>query len=799
MKWAGGYGGLQVWKEDEEKMESKSSAKVRKVAFIGNYLPRKCGIATFTTDIVEAISQEYSNIETLVLAMNDTKEGYDYPDRVRFQLDQQDLVSYQSAADFINLNNVDIVCLQHEYGIYGGEAGVHILTLLRQLEVPVVTTLHTVLRNPDPMQLHVMKEIVQLSDRLVVMSQRGVEYLQEVYDVPVEKIDLIPHGIPDVPFVDTNFYKDKFGVEGRPVLLTFGLLSPNKGIEYVIRALPEIKKVYPNIAYLCIGATHPHVIREEGESYRESLVQMTKDLNVEENVIFLDRFVSNSELTELIGAADIYITPYLNRDQITSGTLAYTLGAGKMIISTPYWYAEELLAEGRGVIVPFRDALSISKEVVNLLSNDTEQHALRKHAYEFGRSMIWPEVARRYIHTFERVRRERTLHPRYVFLSEDPHVFPDGLPAIKLDHLLRMTDNTGMFQHASFHLPNYQEGYCTDDNARALITTMLIEQLGGDLFVNAEALAARYLSFLWYALNDRGRFRNFLSFDRRWLEEQGSEDSHGRALWGLGTVIGRSNDDGLRNLAGRLFDKALPAVYDYEHIRSSAYTLIGIYEYLRRFPGDRAVMRAGVFLSTRLMEKYHQHAGRDWEWFENEVTYSNASLPQALLLTSQWTNRDDMKDAGLRTLRWLADLQTTKKGNFSFIGNDGFYTRGGARAYFDQQPIEAGIMVSACLEAFRQTGDRQWYLDARRAFDWFLGKNDIGLPLYNEETGGCRDGMAPDRLNPNQGAESLLAYLQSVLEMHLMERSLAGQIKRPERVAALKQRSYSKNYWEKLE
>lgn len=779
-------------------MEPKISAKVRKVAFIGNYLPRKCGIATFTTDIVEAVSKEYPDLETLVLAMNDTKEGYDYPDRVRIQLDQQDLVSYQAAADFINLNNVDIVCLQHEYGIYGGEAGVHILTLLRQLEVPVVTTLHTVLKNPDPMQLQVMKEIVQLSDRLVVMSQRGVEYLQEVYQVPSKKIDLIPHGIPDVPFVDPNFYKDKFGVEGRPVLLTFGLLSPNKGIVNVIQALPEIKKKYPDVAYLCVGSTHPHVIREEGERYRESLMQMTKDLGLEENVIFIDRFVTSNELNELIGASDIYITPYLNRDQITSGTLAYTVGAGKVVISTPYWYAEELLADGRGVIIPFRDPAAIAKEVVNLISNETERHQIRKRAYLYGRSMIWPEVARRYMHTFERVRRERTLHPRYVFLSEDMQVFPDGFPPIKLDHLLRMTDNTGLFQHASFHLPNYQEGYCTDDNARALIATMLIEQLGGDLYENAEALAARYLSFLWYALNDQGHFRNFLSFDRRWLEERGSEDSHGRALWGLGTVIGRSNDDGLRNLAGMLFDKGLPAIYDYEHLRSSSYTLIGIYEYLRRFPGDRAVMRAGGFLSERLMEGYKQFSGPDWVWFENELTYSNASLPHALLLTSQWSKRDDMKEAGLRTLRWLMDLQTTKKGNFSFIGNDGFYPRGGTRAYFEQQPIEAGVTVSACLDAFRLTGDRQWYLDARRAFDWFLGKNDIGLPLYNEETGGCRDGMAPDRLNPNQGAESLLAYLQSALEMHLMERSLASQAKHPERMVVLKQRSsYTKSYSDK--
>jgi glycosyltransferase involved in cell wall biosynthesis len=771
-------------------METDHHANMRKIAFIGNYLPRKCGIATFTTDIVGALTREYEGLETVVLAMNDTKEGYDYPDRVRFQLDQHDLVSYQAAADFINLNDVDLVCLQHEYGIFGGDAGDNVLTLLRQLEVPVVTTLHTILKEPTPVQLQVMKELVQLSDRLIVMSERGVDYLKQVYDVPVEKIDLIPHGIPDVPFVDPNFFKDKFNVEGRPILLTFGLLSPNKGIENVIQALPMVNEQFPDVVYICAGSTHPHVILEEGENYRESLQQMAKDLGVEENIQFIDRFVSSTELNELIGAADIYITPYLNRDQITSGTLAYTVGAGKPVISTPYWYAEELLADDRGILVPFRDPEAIAKEVVNLLENDSERHALRKRAYMYGRTMIWPEVARRYMRSFERVREERSIHPHFVRLSKTPNVFVDGLPQIKLDHLLRMTDNTGMFQHANFHLPNYQEGYCTDDNARALIVTMLIEQLGGDLFNNAEALASRYLSFLWYALNETGRFRNFLSFDRRWLEEQGSEDSHGRALLGLGTVIGRSDDDGLRSLAGKLFDRSLADIYDYQYLRSSSYTLIGIHEYLRRFPGDRAVMRAGESLSDRLLDYFTQNADNEWVWFEDELTYSNASLPHALLLTSQWRKREDMRAVGLRTLRWLVDLQTTDQGIFSFIGNDGFYVRRGTRAYFDQQPIEAGTTVSACLEAFRMTGDRQWYLDARRAFEWFLGKNAIGLPLYNDETGGCRDGLSPDRVNANQGAESLLAYLQSLLELQLMERSVTHEVKRPERVAVMKQRSY---------
>lgn len=753
-------------------MEGNTGAKVRKIAFIGNYLPRQCGIATFTTDLVQAVDHEFASVESVVLAMNDIPEGYGYSEKVRFQLDQQDLVSYQSAADFINLNNFDMVCLQHEYGIFGGEAGAHILTLLRQLEVPVVTTLHTVLRDPDPIKLKVMKDLVNLSDRMVVMSERGLEYLENVYQVPREKIDLIPHGIHDVPFVDPNFYKDKFNVEGRPVLLTFGLLSANKGIEYVIRALPAIKEKYPNIAYLSVGATHPHVLRHEGEKYRDTLKKLIKELDLEENVIFYDRFVSLDELVEFIGAADIYITPYLNRDQITSGTLAYTVGAGKAVISTPYWHAEELLADGRGILIPFRNERAIADQVIHLLDNEAERHAIRKRAYMMGRSMVWSVAAQRYMQTFEQAIHDRIIHPRYALLSGAAKPRGNQLPDIQLDHLLRMTDSVGIFQHANHHLPNYAEGYTTDDNARALMTALFLSDLGVESMVDAEELAARYLAFLEFAFNPQtGRFRNFMSFDRRWLEEIGSEDSHGRALWALGAVLGRSTSEGLRSVSGKLFEQALPAACEFNHPRPMAYTLIGISEYLRRFPGDRAVIRMGELLSDHLLQLYRSNARNGWLWYEDNLTYSNALLPMAMLATGRWRSNKELFEIGLSSLKWLVDLQTSRKGHFSFIGNNGFYSRGGPRSIFDQQPIEAGTTVSACLEAYKITADREWYAKARRAFDWFLGKNDIGLPLYNEETGGCRDGMHPDRLNQNQGSESLLAYLSSLLELYLADQT----------------------------
>jgi len=639
--------------------------------------------------------------------------------------------------------------------------------------MPIVTTLHTLLRNPNPKERKVTEELAHLSERLVVMSERSSEFLQELYRVPAEKIDIIPHGIPDVPFVDPNFYKDQFAVEGQIVLLTFGLLSASKGIENVIAALPAILAQHPNVVYIVLGATHPHVRRHEGETYRVGLQRLAQEKGVTGNVIFHNRFVSLEELIVFIGAADIYITPYLNPEQIASGTLAYTVGAGKAVVSTPYWYAEELLAEGRGTLVPFRDPAALAEGVIALLDNEAERHATRKRAYQLGREMIWPKVAWRYIESFERARAERRHSPHPAFAIKPLDESPSELPLLKLDHLQLMTDDTGLLQHAIFAVPNYQEGYTTDDNARALIVTMLLEELGGSAAKETWELAARYLAFLGYAFNPlTGRFRNFLEYSRQWLEDSGSDDSHGRALWALGTVLGRSNDPALRGPADRLFEPALPAILDTTSPRAWAYTLIGIHEYLRRFAGDRTVSQTRELLAERLMGLYRATRSADWVWFEPILSYANASLPHALLMCGQWIPNPAMMEAGLETLTWLTDLQRSRAGHFIPIGSECFYPRGGERARFDQQPIEAQAMVSACLEAYRATGDQRWREEARRAFDWFLGYNDLGLPLYDPTTGGCRDGLHPDRTNENQGAESTLAFLYALLELHLNENIL---------------------------
>ncbi|MDX9971875.1 MAG: glycosyltransferase family 4 protein [FCB group bacterium] len=742
---------------------------IRRIAAVGGYLPRQCGISTFTTDLCESIATQYPDTRVIALPVNDRQNGYSYPERVRFELVQREIASYRRAADFLNINDVDTVSLQHEFGIFGGPAGSHVLALLNELRTPIVTTLHTVLQNPDPEQRRVMAELIQLSDRLVVMSSHGADFLRTIYDVPESKIDLIPHGIPDVPFVDPNYNKDKFGVEGKTVLLTFGLLSPNKGIENVINALPAIVERHPDVVYIVLGATHPHLRRDQGETYRLSLEQMARDNGVGDHVIFHNRFVSIEELIEFLGVANIYVTPYYNMDQIVSGTLAYALGAGKAIISTPYWYAQELLADGRGILVPPGDTAAIADNVIALLEDETELNAMRKRAYVYGRDMIWSQVAQRYMESFERARTDRCHKPRGDFVLSTLERRPGELPPLNLDHLRRMTDDTGMLQHATFSVPNYDEGYTTDDNARALILSVLLEEVGDPTAAEARQLGCRYLAFLNHAFNPQtDRFRNFFSYSRTWLEETGSEDSHGRALWALGTTAGRSNDPGLRGLAGRLFDEALPVAVDFESPRAWAFSLMGIMDFMRRFYGHREAQLARTTLAERLLEAFRSNGREDWPWCENRLSYCNAKLPHALMLCGHWLERSDMVDTGLQALEWLMNVQR-EDGHFVPIGCHGWYNCDAEKARFDQQPVEAHASVSACLEAYRITGQDRWLKEARRTFEWFLGRNDLRAPLYNPMTGGCHDGLAPDRVNQNEGAESTLSFLLSLMEMRLSE------------------------------
>ena len=737
------------------------------VAVIGNYLPRQCGIATFTTDLVEALSAEAPDIKCWAVAMNDTPEGYAYPEKVRFEINQNKLTDYSVASEFLNINQTDIVCVQHEYGIFGGPAGSHILKLLGELRMPVVTTLHTVLNDPPPEYLEVMRTLADLSDRLIVMSHKASAFLEDTYGVPEEKIAFIHHGIPDTPFMDPNYYKDQFGVEGKKVLLTFGLLSPNKGIETMLQALPAVINKHPDVTYIILGATHPHVLQAHGDEYRISLQQLAHKLNISDHVMFQNRFVELKELCEFLGTADIYVTPYLEEAQITSGTLAYAMGTGKAVVSTPYWYAAEMLDKGRGRIVPFKNPDALAEQIINLLDNDTDRHMIRKKAYTFSRAAIWKEVARKYLEVFSAVRLKRARHPRprHTYVENIKSITNFELPELKLDHLKTLTDDTGILQHATHTIPDRIHGYCTDDNARALMVAAIGRKYlltDGKFF---DSLGNLYLSFLLYAFNDEtGRFRNFMSYSRQWMEEVGSEDAHGRALWGLGKAVAVLDNPGQLAMATTLFSLALKAAEHFNSPRAIAFALVGIHAYLYKFSGDSEVRRIRETLADRLFNQFKNNATKSWPWLESTLNYANGKLPHALLLSGQWMQRSDMIDMGLRSLEWLLTLQT-EKGHFVPIGNKGWYEKDGPKARFDQQPVEANAMIEACVEAFNITRNKIWIDSAVMCFNWFLGHNDLNMPLYDAKTGGCRDALMADGINQNEGAESTLAWLLSLMTL----------------------------------
>ena len=740
---------------------------IKSVAVIGNYLPRQCGIATFTMDLVEGLSAEAPDINCWTVAMNDRPEGYHYPEKVRFEINQNKLSDYSTASQFINISQTDIVCVQHEYGLFGGPAGSHLLKLLADLRMPVVTTLHTVLKDPAPEYRHVMCKLSELSDKMVVMSRKASEFLKDIYAVPEDKIAFIHHGIHDTPFIDPSFDKDKFGVEGKKVLLTFGLLSANKGIENVLRALPAVIQKHPDVVYIILGATHPHVLKADGDAYRIMLQQLVRKLDIGEQVIFQNRFVELKELCEFLGIADIYLTPYPDEAQITSGTLAYAMGTGKAVISTPYWYATEMLDEDRGRIVPFHNPDAMAAQIIDLLGNDVERHAMRKKAYLFSRDAVWNEVSRKYLQLFSDVRQIRTRNPRprHSYVENIKAITKFELPEIKLDHLKAFTDDTGILQHANYTIPDRVHGYCTDDNARALLAAAMGQRYLPTNGWGLDALSGHYLGFLLYAYNEKnGRFRNFMTYSRQWLEEIGSEDAHGRALWCLGKAVAFLANPGHLAMSTTLFNQALPAAERFHSPRAIAFGLVGMHAYLDKFSGDSEVRRIRRVLANRLFDQFKSQATDDWPWLEKALNYANGKLPHALLLSGQGMQRRDMIDMGLKALKWLLVVQTEDK-HFVPIGSNGWYAQGGPRARFDQQPVEANAMVEACVEAYNLTRDHAWFENAAMCFNWFLGQNDLNMPLYDAKTGGCRDGLMADGINQNQGAESSLAWLLSLMTL----------------------------------
>jgi glycosyltransferase involved in cell wall biosynthesis len=703
------------------------------------------------------------------VAMTDHGQAYDYPASVAFQVRDDAIEDYVRAADFLNAGRFDIACLQHEFGIFGGEAGANILELLSRLTMPIVTTLHTVLAKPTAVQRAVMERIVEGSSKIIVMANKARELLRSVYRVPDEKIEVIAHGIPDFPFVEPDVAKAKLGFSGRSVILTFGLLSPSKGIEVMIDAMPSILKRSPDAVYVVLGATHPNLVRDQGEAYRESLMARVLELGIENNVVFLDQFVDQPTLLEFISMCDVYVTPYLNEAQMTSGTLAYSFGLGKPVVSTPYWHARELLFDGRGVLVPFGDAAGIGNEIAQLLTDDPRRQAMRERAYAASRSMTWERTAERYLTAFENARHGHWL--KVIARSKPDLVAPNGpaVPAMQTGHFLSMCDDTGLFQHAVHSVPDRSHGYCVDDNARALLLACALNEPGEQPL--ADVLTARFAAFVQHAWNpDTGRFRNFMGFNRTWLEDKGSEDSHGRTLWALGECALKDASPSRRRWAAALFAQALPTVKAFHSPRASAFTLLGLDAYCAVDPNDRHAREIRRALADRLMLSLASVETPDWKWFEEGLAYDNARLPQALMVTGMATQTPGYVDAGLRCLRWLMTQQTASTGYFRPVGSASFGELRKPPRAFDQQPVEATATIAACLTAWRADGDAEWKSIAANVFAWFLGSNDLSVALVDVATGSCRDGLHPDRANENRGGESVVCYLLGLAEIRQLAR-----------------------------
>jgi glycosyltransferase involved in cell wall biosynthesis len=752
--------------------------QLQSVVFIGNHLPRRCGIATFTHDLHRAVSTERPDLETCVLAMTDPGRIYDYPSAVRFKIRDDVVSDYVNAAEFLNNAGFDVACLQHEYGIFGGEAGSHLLQLLSRLEMPIVTTLHTVLSHPTPVQCDVMGQIIDVSTKIIVMAEKGLEMLRSVHDVPARKIEVIAHGIPDFPFLESHHAKTKFGFSGKTIILTFGLLSPDKGIETMLDALPGIIKSCPNAVYVILGATHPNLVRDHGESHRQSLLGRVRELDIEGHVVFIDQFVDQATLLDFISMCDVYVTPYLNEARMTSGTLAYSFGLGKAVVSTPYWHASELLADGRGILVPFADAEALSAEISGLLTNDVRRYAMRKCAYAASRSMTWPQTAKRYLATFETAReraRPRTLLPVEPITSWSG---VRAIPELRIGHFLSLCDSTGMLQHAVHSVPDRAHGYCVDDNARALLFSIALARSGEARL--SETLTTRFAAFVQHAWNpDTRRFRNFMSYDRRWLEETGSEDSHGRTLWAVGECARNDTDPSRRRWAAALFKTALPAVEEFLSPRGWAFSLLGLDAYCTVVPADVFANNLRGRLADRLVSMLSAESTKDWVWFEDMLAYDNARLPQALIQTGLRTSTPTYIGAGLRSLGWLKSLQTAPSGCFRPVGTKSFGRPKQDPEAFDQQPVEAAATISACLAAWRADDGPEWPVAAMRAFAWYLGENDLQTTLIDADTGSCSDGLHPDRLNDNKGAESALSYLLGLVEIREFKRAAAVDRRKP--------------------
>jgi glycosyltransferase involved in cell wall biosynthesis len=729
-----------------------------KNVYIGTYPPRECGIGTFTQNLFNAMTGADENSEkneSFVVAMNDFEQGYAYPDEVKLTIRQESQKDYLSAVKYINHSGADCCILEHEFGIYGGQNGVYILPLLHRLEIPVIVTLHTIIKTPSYNEKSILQEICKMANRVVVMSQKAIDFLIDIYDVQKDKIAYIEHGVPDLQF-SQNETKKEFKLEKKKLLLTFGFISRNKGIEVAIKAMPKVVEQHPDILYMVVGKTHPNVLRHSGDEYRIYLTKLIKELQLEEHVILLDKFVNQKDLFKYLFASDIYITPYHNVAQITSGTLSYAVGVGSAVVSTPYWHASELLADDKGILFDFGNSNQLADVLIELLDKPEKRMQFRKKAYDYGKGIIWPKIGVKYNNLLQTVVIEDLKIDKKEVIPFDLML----LPPFSLVHIKRMTDDTGIIQHAKFGIPNLKEGYCLDDNARALLTALMTFKQNKD--ASALELCPVYLSYIHYMQNKDGTFRNFMSFKRDFLDEVGSEDSFGRTIWALGYMLANAPNDSYYQIGRMIFFNAHPNFEKLKSIRSIANTIMGISYYLRSNPSDDGMIELLKRLTISLTGHFEKNSDKNWTWFEQLLAYDNAILPLAVLHASEILNDDKIHEIAIDSMDFLTKT-TMKNGYLSVVGNEQWYKKDGESSKFAQQPLDVMAMVLMFHQAFHLTKDKNYLDKLFTSFMWFLGDNDLRMNLYDFETKGCCDGLESYGVNRNQGAESILAYTISYL------------------------------------
>ena len=728
-------------------IEHTAKARLGHIAMLGNYPPRRCGIATFTQDNYLALRTALPESRIDLFAMDDGAVD-DYPPEVAALVPDQDLAAYRKLADRINASGAQMLWIQHEFGIFGGAAGGHLLALLDRLTVPYALMLHTILAAPNADQRQVFEAMIAGASAIVVMAEKGREILAETYGVGGARVTVIPHGVPDRPLVDTAPAKAELGFADRKLILTFGLLSPDKGIAEMIEAMPAILQACPEAHYLILGQTHPNVIKSEGEAYRESLQGQAEALGVQHAVSFVNRYMTLDDLTHHLSAADVYVTPYRSPFQITSGTLSYAIGQGRPVVSTPYVHATEILADDHGKLVPFRDSAGMAREIAGLLSDDAQRDALSRRAYARGRTMIWSRLAESLL-----VRLGEIEKP---VAAKLPAAVVERAAPVAFVPVERMTDGVGILQHSVFNVPNRDHGYCIDDNARAL---MLMSEAADLPRGRRDALSQTYAAFVQHAWNEaEGCYRNFMGYDRQWLEACGSDDSNGRTLWALGVTAARNPDVLMRRWATQMFDGTVSRMREMNSPRAQAFAMLGAVAMLEAHPGHGQSLVLAQNLGGRLCSLVGSVRRADWVWFESALAYDNTRLPEALIRAGQALGQPGFTRAGLESLEWSVKMQTAELGHFRPIGTLSFGEPYGAPHAFDQQPLEAWAMIDACGAAFAATGDRVWHERARAAYRWFLGENDLGMPIVSPESGECFDGLTPVGINLNSGAESVLAW-----------------------------------------